>query len=459
MALVGLTGLWVLSLVWAVVGVRPRFLLYSWIVKSILQIGLWVWGGFFLSQGGLQGAEGWIRFGDRKLYYALGLLPQNYALVGLTIGIFTLAGVYAWAQELSRKTRFLRFLSVLEGLSLGAFLAQDAVLFFVFYEATLIPAWLLIYEWGSARRRYAANKFALYTLGGSLLVLVGILGLLGEGETLASSLRPLPWAAVCMILGLGVKLPLVPFHGWLGDAHTEAETPLSMVLAGVLLKLGGWGILYWVNLAGGTFWQAWQPYLIWWGGGTALYASFLALSQTELKRMIAYVSIAHMGYVLVGWGSFTREGVVGAYHQLFTHGVVSAWLFGMVGIFQRCSRSYTFENMRGILQGSPRYAFLWGMASLAAIGLPGLNLFISELFIMWGVAQSSHPYALAFLFSQLVIGAVYFLRAFHKLYQGPTKVLLSEPRQEVVLWVLFWFVLLGGLYPQPWLQALGYANF
>ncbi|MGQ9863794.1 MAG: complex I subunit 4 family protein [Bacteroidia bacterium] len=459
MALIGLTGLWVLPMAWAVVGVKPRVLLASWLTKSFLQVTLWAWGMGFLSQGGLWTVEPWIRFGDRKLYYALALLPQNYALVILTIGVFSLAGVYAWAQEVSGMRRFFRLLSVLEGLSLGAFLAQDAVLFFVFYEATLIPAWLLIYEWGSPRRQHAANKFALYTLGGSLLVLVGILGLLGKGETLASSLQPLPWAAVCMIVGLGVKLPLMPFHGWLGDAHTEAETPLSMVLAGVLLKLGGWGILYWVNSAGGTFWHTWQPYLIWWGGVTILYSSFLALSQKELKRMIAYVSIAHMGYVLVGWGSFTREGIVGAYHQLFTHGIVSAWLFGMVGIFQHYRQGYNIEDMRGILQGSPRYAFLWGAASLAAIGLPGLNLFISELFIMWGIAQSPHSYALAFLFSQLVIGAIYFLRAFHKLYQGPTTTRLFEPKREVILWILFSVVLVGGLYPQPWLEVLGYADF
>jgi NADH-quinone oxidoreductase subunit M len=462
--------------------------------------------------------------GSLVVYYSLGLDGINVLLIGLTLLVMGVAT--AASRHISHRPRtYWALFLLLNTALLGCFFAQDLFLFYIFYELMLVPLFFLIGGWGTARSGYAALKFFLFTLAGSvamLLVMVGLyfstidplqtalaLGLAPQGTgalravsevqhlLFTSGLQPgqmvhsfsLPvlldtanripgslfadvdarfWGFLALFVAFAVKLPAVPLHTWLPDAHVEASTPISIVLAGVLLKVGGYGL---IRLAWGLFPAEAVAAAPWVGCvavASTLYPALIALAQADLKRMVAYSSVAHMGLVLLGIASLRPEGVNGALFQLFNHGVVSASLFLLVGILYERSGSRTIGHFQGLWQKMPRYTFFVGLSFFAGLGLPGLSLFVSELLIFAGGLASEGsggplPRVFALLaLPGLVLGAGYFLRAFRRMFFGPfavnggaeleSRLTDLTPREIAIFALLAIFTVLPGILPHWFLN-------
>ncbi|GIV23889.1 MAG: NAD(P)H-quinone oxidoreductase subunit D4 [Bacteroidia bacterium] len=423
---------------------------------------LLLWGYLYLTyhaQGPVQVLP-WFSLGGKPLFYAIGLSPQNAWLVFLAIFLGHAALFYAVAQ-IARPRAFSFLVFLVMAFSQGVFLARDVVLFFVFYEASLVPAFLLIYGWGGRQRRAAAVKFALFTLGGSVVLLIGLLwGLMGRASGLWEEWRgmALPMGAWwLMTIGLAVKLPLIPLHNWLGEAHVEADTPVSILLAGLLLKLGGYALLSWVWINGPS------GLLVGWGGLSLVYAAAVATAQKDLKKLIAFTSIGHMALVAIGAGAGSSTALQGAYHQLFTHGLVSAALFAWVGYIEKATGSRHIGYLRGVLKGVGFQQLLPVVLFFAAIGVPGTALFVSEVLVVLGTgAGIGWTWAWVPALS-LPLTGIYFLRAYRELAQPtPEQVPLPEAHlfapQLAVIGVLLLGILLAGIFPRPWLTVLSYVG-
>lgn len=463
MATFALSSLWLGPVLAGLVALfLPRRALLGWIiVQGFVQGLLWLY--LYTEYRGLGPFSSieWFRLGGQPVRYALGLHPANLFLVALTILIGHAALFYAFLY-VARIRAFVALVYMTLGFAQGVFLAREVFLFFVFYEASLVPAFLLIYGWGGPRRRAAAVKFALFTLGGSVLLLIGLLWAWVErvagGAWESWRAMPLDWGPWwLMTIGLAVKLPLVPLHSWLGEAHVEADTSVSMLLAGLLLKLGGYGLLSWVWFQGPTL------SLLVWGAFSLGYSAAVATGQIDLKRMVAFTSIGHMALVAIGAGSGSLRGMEGAYYQLFTHGLISAGLFAWVGLLEKRYGSRSLRYLTGILWPQVRHQWPAILLFFGAIGVPGMALFISEILIVWGTGEGV-GWAWAFIpAASLPLTGVYFLRAYRELakptdsFVGPQNV-LPLPAQEAVIWVLIALSLLAGLYPKPFLALLAYVG-
>lgn len=462
MALFLLTLLWLGPLVGALMlplGGR-RWVLTVLAATSLGETLIWLWLYPQVKAGmTVTAVIPWFAWGKQTIFYALGASPENLWLLLLSILVGN--GAIFYGFDVPRLRAFAALMLISLSAVLGAFLSRDLVLFFVFYEASLVPAFVLIYQWGGRRRAAAAIRFALFTLSGSVLVLVGLLmGLYaGYGASWeAWRASTLPSAVVILLtLGFAVKLPVVPLHSWLGEAHVEAATPISIVLAGLLLKLGGYGLLSWS-------WPHLPPTvltaLIGWGLLSLFYASLVAAGQTDLKRLIAFTSISHMAFIPLG-GGLPRYGLMGAYHQLFTHGLISAGLFAWIGLLEKNYQTRDLRLLKGILSSHPRWNLYGILLFMAAIGVPGFGLFISELLVLWGLGTSVGWVYTALAAISLLLSALYFLRAYQKLLAGeePSRGagLFLAPQETFILLCLA-LAILSGVYPQPWLSLLSYVG-
>lgn len=330
------------------------------------------------------------------LNYHLGVDGLSLPLLVLN-GLLTLIAVYSSEESVQRPRLYYSLILILSGAVAGAFLAQDLLLFFLFYEVELIPLYLLIAIWGGQRRGYAATKFLIYTAVSGILLLASFLGLVwlsgASSFTLASlDTTSLPLATQLVLLGalllaFGIKIPLVPLHTWLPDAHVEASTPISVLLAGVLLKLGTYGLL---RFGMGLLPQAWEvfaPWLATWAVVSVLYGASCAIAQTDMKKMVAYSSIGHMGYILLAAAAATPLSILATVLQMVSHGLISGLLFLLVGVVYKKTGSRDIEVLRGLLnpeRGLPLIGSLMILGVMASAGIPGMVGFIAEFLVFRG---------------------------------------------------------------------------
>ena len=403
-----------------------------------------------------------------NIHYAVGIDGISLWLILLTTLLTPICVLCSWRAIENRVMEFMMAILLMETAMLGVFSALDFVLFYVFWEAMLIPMYLIIGVWGGPNRIYAAIKFFIYTLSGSLLLLVAIIVLYFTGGRTFDimSLMGQPYSAMvqfwifwAFFFAFAVKVPMFPFHTWLPDAHVEAPTAGSVILASLLLKMGAYGFLRFclpmVPQASLTF----GPVMVSLSVTAILYGAYMALAQEDLKKMIAYSSVSHMGFVTLGIFIFNGEGVEGALLQMINHGITTGALFLLIGMVYDRTHSRLLADCGGISRPMPFYAAMLVLFSFASFGMPGTNNFVGEFLILAG----SFVYGLlaAFLaISGLILTAYYMLWIVrHAVYAEVAKPLLAgmpdlNLREMVVILPLAALVLFIGLHPGPLLSVM-----
>lgn len=401
-------------------------------------------------------------FSEFKLNYAVGLDGLSLPLVLLTAFLSLVSVLISWRIELRPKEYF-AWLLVLETSLLGVFSSLDFVLFFLFWEIELIPMYFLISIWGSGNRVYSAWKYVLYTFFGSALMLVGILTLgftagtfdireLSQIGEISGAIIP-AWAIFSLIIAAFlIKLPIVPFHTWLPDAHTDAPTAVSVILAGVLLKMGGYGILRMSFSIMPDVARDASLLLAIIAAVSILYGAMMTLIQQDLKRLIAYSSVSHMGYVLLGASAIGTVGLTGASMQMLTHGLITGMLFVLVGMVYDRAHTRNIADLAGLAHRMPFIATMMVVAGLASLGLPSLAGFVSEVTVFLGTFGKYEALTIAGVIG-IVFAAGYILWMIQRVFWGE-----PDPRWEALPDAMAWWergpllamglaILILGIYP------------
>lgn len=370
--------------------------------------------------------------------YHLGVDGISLWLVLLTTFLGALIPFFPWTVAAGRTRTYAMTLLLLEMFMVGVFLAMDLVLFFVFWELILIPTYFLIKLWGGPRREYASLYFLLYALVGDLLILVGIVLLYLNRYDYAMALAitpaysadlldlfqtPVPpdlqrWIFACLALGFAIKVPLVPFHTWLPEAHVEAPTTGSVILAGILLKVGTYGFLRFCLAVLPDASRAFMPVMLVLAVVGIIYGGFLALAQEDMKKLIAYSSISHLGFVMLGLFSFTYEGLQGGLVQMVNHGISTAGLFFIVGFLYERRHTQKISAFGGLRARVPNLALAYLLLSLSSLAMPGTNGFIGEFLILLGAFRRHWAFAVAAMVG-VVLGATYLLWLYRRVMHGP----------------------------------------
>ena len=407
---------------------------FKWIAAAAtfpqLVVAGWLYANFDTGTTAIQFVERypWIR--AYHVFYFMGVDGISISMVLLT-AIICFISVFASFSIDRGEKGYYALLMLLDTGMMGVFVALDFFLFYIFWEVMLLPMYFLIGIWGGPRREYAAIKFFLYTLLGSVLILLVMLGLYYYGAAPTFDMTQLAaqsgsysmaFQRICWIalfIGFAIKIPAFPFHTWLPDAHVEAPTAISVILAGVLLKMGTYGILR-VNytiLPAASYQLAWI-FLGLVGTVNIVYGAMVAMAQTDYKKLVAYSSISHMGYVMLGMASFTAAGINGAVLQMFNHGTITAMLFILVGVIYDRAHHREINGFGGLSQQMPVYTGITGFAFFAALGLPGLSAFISEVLVLIGAWQL-HPIMTILGAGTAILTAAYLLWCFQRIYLGP----------------------------------------
>jgi NADH-quinone oxidoreductase subunit M len=359
-------------------------------------------------------------------------------------------------------------LLLMETAMIGVFAALDFVLFYVFWEAMLIPMYLIIGVWGGPNRLYAAIKFFLYTLAGSLLLLVALIALYFEGGNTFDLMRLMGqpydpsfqmWVFLAFFLAFAIKVPMFPFHTWLPDAHVEAPTAGSVLLASVLLKMGAYGFLRFCLPMTPYASQIWMPWIAALSVIAILYGAYMALAQDDLKKLIAYSSVSHMGFVTLGIFVFNAQGIEGALLQMINHGITTGALFLCVGLLYDRTHSRLIADYGGVARPMPAFTVCLVIFALSSLGLPGTNSFVGEFLVLVGAFRVS-PFVAALAALGIILAAVYLLWMVQRVALGaprePARWALPDLswREAVTLAPLVGLVFWIGLYPDPLLSVM-----
>ncbi len=412
----------------------------------------------------------WISAADIgfDLQYFIGIDGLSATMILLTGLLFLVAMLVSWQVSL-RQREYFAWLLALETAVIGVFMAQDLILFFLFWELELVPMFFLISIWGTGRREYSAMKFVLFTLSGSALMLVGFLVLgFSQGtfdmEKLAAA--DIGSAAISLnaiffliLAAFAIKLPVIPFHTWLPDAHTDAPTAVSVILAGVLLKMGGYGLIRIpVGIMPDQFGK-FDVYLAALAATSIIYGAVLTVRQTDLKRLIAYSSVSHMGYVLLGVAALGEVGLTGAALQMFTHGTITALLFVMVGLVYDRTRTREIGDLSGLAHVMPIAATVFVIAGLASLGLPLMSGFVAELLVFLGSIERFEAPTIIAVFG-ILLSAGYILWTIQRVLFGPPSERWAELKDTTEWWEQLSMaglvaVIIGvGIYPSTVLDVL-----
>jgi len=403
-----------------------------------------------------------------NIHYAVGVDGISILMVFLTTLLCPLCVLCSWNSIMTRVRAFMMLILLVEGAMIVVFTALDLFLFFMLWELTMIPMYFMIILWGGPNRIAAGIKFVLYSLTGSLMLLVGILGLYIEGghtfDILALSQQTYPatvqfWIFLALFLGFAIKMPMVPFHTWLPDAHSEAPTAGSVILAGVLLKMGGYGFLRFCLPIFPEASVTFAPYILWLSVLAIVYGGYMALAQSDLKKLVAYSSVSHMGFVTLGIFVFNSQGIQGAILQMFNHGITTGALFLSVGQLYDRTHSRAIDDYGGLHKPMPKFVALFFLFSVASFGLPGTCNFIGEFLVLVGTSYTSFAMVILSM-SGIVLAAAYMLWMLQRVVLGEpsTKaaaVLPDLTRRELVTVIpLAILVFVVGLYPGPLMEMM-----
>src|SRR5437870_5567145 len=413
----------------------------------------------------------WIK--DFGIQYAVGVDGINLFLVLLTTFLMPLVLLSSWGDVHERVKEYLFLFLLLETGMVGTFVAIDLFLFYVFWEVMLIPMYFLIGVWGGPRRIYAALKFLLYTMLGSLLMLVAILYLAylynaQHGVVTFDLLRlydlRIPaqaqlWLFAAFALSFAIKVPLFPFHTWLPDAHVEAPTGGSVILAGVLLKMGTYGFLRFALPLFPRAVATAAPLVVALAVAGIVYGALVATVQPDLKKLVAYSSVSHLGFVMLGLFALDRTAVAGSVYQMLNHGLSTGGLFLLVGMIYERRHTRLIADFGGLWTAVPVYAAFFLVVMLASVGLPGLNGFVGEFLILLG-SFGRWPWATAVATSGVILGALYLLWMYERVIFGPlaheenAKLEDLSAREVTVLLPVVALCLVMGLFPAPFLTRM-----
>jgi NADH-quinone oxidoreductase subunit M len=431
-----------------------------WTSLVVFVLSLVLWQKFDRSNGGFQFVESLAWMPEVGLNYKMGVDGISVLFVLLSTALTPICILASWESITSRVRDYMVAFLVLETMMIGSFCALDFLVFYMFFEAVLIPMYLIIGIWGGPRRVYSAFKFFLYTLAGSLLMLLAILAMwnmTGTTDIVTLMHTNFPksmqtWLFLAFFASFAVKMPMWPLHTWLPDAHVEAPTGGSVILAGVLLKMGAYGFLRFslpmLPLASADF----APFIYALSVVAVIYTSLVAFAQTDMKKLIAYSSVAHMGVVTIGIFTFNAQGLSGALFQMVSHGVVAGALFLCVGVVY--DRLHTREIARygGLAQNMPIYALAFMLFTMASIGLPGTAGFAGEILVLIGSFKVNFWLAL-FGATGMILGAVYMLYLYRRIIFG----VLNKPdlmgmldlsaREMLIFAPLVLLTLWMGVYP------------
>jgi NADH-quinone oxidoreductase subunit M len=436
-----------------------------WTSLIVFAISLVLWVKFDTSDPGFQFKESLSWLPEFGVGYRMGVDGISVLFVLLSTALTPICILASWEAITTRVREYMLAFLVLETMMVGMFSAQDFIVFYMFFEGVLIPMFLIIGVWGGPRRVYASFKFFLYTLAGSILMLLALLAIwyhAGTTDLAVLMQTPLPagmqfWLFLAFFASFAVKVPMWPVHTWLPDAHVEAPTAGSVILAGVLLKMGAYGFLRFSLPMLPQASQQFAPFMFTLGVVAVIYTSLVALAQTDMKKLIAYSSVAHMGVVVIGIFTFNAQGLQGALFQMLSHGIVSAALFLCVGVIYDRIHTRDIARYGGLAQRMPAYAIVFMLFTMASVGLPGTAGFVGEFLVLVGAFKVS--LYLAYLGSfGMILGAAYMLYLYRRVIFGVITrddlrgILDLSPREVAIFTPLILLTLWMGIYPSSFTQ-------
>lgn len=452
---------------------RPEWMKLAALASSVITgaLSLWLLGAFKSGEAGFQFVSQQVWIDQWGISWHLGVDGISLFLVVLTGILFPL--VIVGVDPHHNETSYFAWMLLLQAGVMGSFLALDLFLFFVMFEIVLVPMYFLIGGWGYDQRVYAATKFFLYTMAGSAFMLVGIIAtvslaqrdlgfvtfdLIKIAQGASFSTNAARWLFVSFAIAFAVKVPLFPFHTWLPDAHTQAPTGGSVILAGVLLKMGTYGFLrFGIYLfPQAAIWA--RPVLFTLAVIGIIYGAIAATMQRDLKRLVAYSSVAHLGFIVLGTFALSSQAVTGAVIQMVNHGVSTGALFLLVGMIYERRHTREIADLRGIQQVAPIFAGVFTVVMLSSVGLPGLNGFVGEFLILIGSFESARWWTVIATVG-VVLAALYLLWAYQRVFHGePDEANASfkdlNLKEGLLMSVFVAIILVTGIYPKPILERI-----